>query len=400
MDSVYNAVMRIGIYGGTFDPIHFGHLSVARHMKSELNLDEVFFVVTAVPPHKRNIERTPDNLRYEMVRLALENEPGMTASADEIKAGGISYTFETLNRFKKRYQDAELFFIVGADMLEDFPTWRRPDEILRLANIAAVKRPNSSDDIALLGRSIETRFGGRVYVSEFSGPDISSTGIRQLIFNAKPIEGLTPLPVELFLYENGLYVPDSVKTIRDRLAGSLSMSRYRHTMLTVREAVALANRYEVDADSARLAAILHDCMKLPDKELFKYCLEMGIELSEEEKQCSYLIHSRLGAIAANRDYGVKDEAVLHAISVHTLGALNMNKLDKIIYLADKLEPSRTYPGIEALRQTAYVDLDAGVLAVMRHTIDFVENKGGAVNRTTLEAIDMLSNNYTIKTEEG
>lgn len=391
--------MRIGIYGGTFDPIHFGHLSVARHMQSELKLDEVYFVVTAVPPHKRSIARTPDGMRYEMVRLALENEPGMTASDDEIKEGGISYTFETLNRFKSRYRDAELFFIVGADMLEDFPTWRRPDEILRLASIAAVKRPNFSEDIARPGRSIEARFGGRVYVSEYTGSDISSTKIRQLVFNAKPIEGLTPLPVELFIYENGLYVPDSVKTIKDRLAGILSISRYRHTMLTVREAIALANRYEADADTARLAAILHDCMKLSDKELFEYCLERGIELSEEEKQYPYLIHSRLGAFAANRDYGVNDEAVLHAISVHTLGAVNMNKLDKIIYLADKLEPSRSYPGIEALRQKAYLDIDAGVLAVMRHTVDFVENKGGAVNKTTLAAIDRLSNNYTIKTEE-
>lgn len=390
--------MRIGIYGGTFDPIHNGHLSVAKHVKSELKLDEIRFVVTSVPPHKRGAMRTPDVLRYEMARLAVENEPGMFVSDDEIKAGGISYTCETLNRFKNLYNGADLFFIMGADMLEDFPTWRNPGEIMRLASVAAVKRPNSPDDIAALGRSVEASFGGRVYICEFSGPDISSTQIRRLMHDAKPIDELVPRSVELFIYENGLYIPEAVKNISDKLSHTLSPSRYRHTMLTVREAVVLAKCHGVDAESARMAAILHDCMKLNDDELLRYCTENGVELSDGEKRQPYLIHSRLGAMVANHKYGIDDNAIVHAISVHTLGDKNMSDLDKIIYLADKLEPSRSYPGIEQLRRLAYHDLNSAVIGVMHDTIEFIKQKGGCVNSTTLDAMAELSKKAT-KTQE-
>lgn len=388
---VYNyTIMRIGIFGGTFDPVHFGHIRVARAAVEELNLDTLYMVVASDPPHKSNRNRLSVDIRYQMLQLALRDEERVHASDIEIKRVGKSYTVDTLEEFSKRFRGSELFFIVGGDMLNDFPRWRAPEEILKMATLVGVTRPDTVSDMRLLADKIENLFGGTVILTQFSGPNISSTMIRDRVYNAKPINTLVPKEIELFIYEKALYMPDRIRRIRNSLCGRLGRKRLKHTMLTAREAVLLADIHGVDAEQARLAAVLHDCIKLPTRDLLAYARDHCYDLTDEEVANPYLIHARLGAVVAIDEYGVTDKEVLKAIESHTLGRVGMSDLDKVTYIADKIEPSRDYPDVmRRIRECAYLDLNLGMIEVMRHSMDYTIQFGREVNPTTRIAMDSI-----------
>ena len=367
--------MKIGIYGGTFDPVHMGHIFVARSVKQELGLDRVDFVVAADPPHKHSAERTPAALRFDMVCAALKRERGMRASDIEIRRGGVSYTVDTLREMKRINKKAGLYFIVGADMLEDFPKWKNPKEILEFATLVAVNRRGQERDIEALADGIRAEFGGRVEIISAEGPDISSTEIRRRVQNAQTVERLVPLSAEMLLYEKRLYQPKSIEQLAERVSNVLDEYRMRHTMLTVREAVGLAQYHGLSTEKARLAALLHDCAKLGDEDALRLAKEYGYTPNAEEQRAPGLLHGPLGAIRAQREFGIADEEIINAIGCHVFGRLNMTQLDKILYVADKAEFTRTYEGVDKLRDMAKKDLNGAVLMTMNNSIGHLLARG-------------------------
>ncbi|MCR5808023.1 MAG: nicotinate-nucleotide adenylyltransferase [Clostridiales bacterium] len=381
--------MKIGIFGGTYDPVHLGHIWTARSVKDELELNKLFMVVAADPPHKPNNDRTPGAIRYRMLDQALKNEERIFPSDVELKREGKSYTVDTVAHYKSQYRGAELFLVVGGDMLENFPQWREPARILSMAKLVAVSRPDEARDMRALADSIEAQFGGRVIISEFTGPDISSTEVRRRMRDAEPVDLLVTREIEHYMYRNALYMPERISAIKSRLAAVLNKKRLNHTMLTVLEAVKLAYCYSVDTEKARLAALLHDCIKLPNKELIRYCDEHCYDITEEERRNPYLIHARLGAVLAMEEYGVTDAEVLQAIKNHTLGRVGMSTLDKIIYVADKIEPSRDFDGVDEIREVAYRDINEAMLLVMKHSADYTVKNGRAINPSTQAVMDFL-----------
>ena len=383
---LYNKAMKIGIYGGTFDPIHLGHIAIAKAVRKELGLDRVYFVVAADPPHKPDNSRTPAQLRLAMADATLVRERGLLASDLEIIRGGKSYTVETLAEFKRIFPRAKLYFIVGADMLANFPTWYKPDEILSYAVLTAVQREGQAEDLPALAAEIEARFGGKVVISNACGPEISSTEVRRRMAEAEPIDDIVPTETELFIYENLLYAPEELKAYYAKLSADLDPSRLRHSMLTVREAIRLAAHYGLDTKKARLCAMLHDCAKLKKELLQERMDKLGFVPTEEEKENPYLIHSRLGAVAARADYGIDDPEILRAIELHTLGSADMTPFDEVIFLADKLEPTRDYRKIASIRRLAYRDMNAAVAAVIRNNIAYNESRGKSVHKTTYETL--------------
>lgn len=381
--------MRIGIFGGSFDPVHLGHIWMARSVANELELDKLFMVVAAAPPHKAENGRLPGNIRLRMVEAAVNNEPKIIASDIELKREGKSYTVDTVDAFRRQYRGAKLFFIVGGDMLENFPAWREPARILSMANLVAVTRPDERRDMRELADSVMSELGGRVLISSFTGPDISSTEVRRRMSEALPVDTMVARPTELFMYENALYMPQEITDIRARLSGVLKKRRLTHTMLTCCEAVKLAYRYGVDTKKARLAALLHDCIKLPNRELIEYCEKNCFDISEEERANPYLIHSRLGAVLAETEYGAADPEVIMAIRSHTLGRIGMSMLEKVIYVADKIEPTRDYDGLDDIRELAYEDIDKAMLRVMQHSAEYTAASGRTVNPSTGAVMDHL-----------
>ena len=260
-----------------------------------------------------------------------------------------------------------------------------------MAKLVAVTRPDEQRDMRALADSISSELGGSVILSSFTGPDVSSTEIRRRMNEALPVDTMVARPTELYMYENALYMPQEIADIRSRLSRILKKRRLSHTMLTACEAVKLACRYGADPKKARLAAVLHDCVKLPNKELIAFCEQNCYDLTDDERENPYLIHARLGAVLAEQDYGVADPEVLMAIRNHTLGRVGMSMLEKIIYVADKIEPSRDYEGLDEIRELAYKDIDGAMLLVMQHSAEYTAASGRAVNPSTASVMEYLQN---------
>jgi nicotinate-nucleotide adenylyltransferase len=200
--------MRLGIFGGTFDPVHFGHLLLAECCREQCNLDAVWFLPTAVPPHKREAELASADHRAAMLELAVAGHPAFSVCRYEIDRGGVNYTFETLAHFHDEDPTRELFFLIGADMFLDLPHWREPARILELAIPAVVRRPGAGElDFARLApfASSERIEAIRAHQVEMPAMGISSTEIRRRVAAGSSVRYWMPRAVEKYIETQRLY---------------------------------------------------------------------------------------------------------------------------------------------------------------------------------------------------
>ncbi len=174
--------------------------------------------------------------------------------------------------------------------------------------------------------------------------------------------------------------------MKEKLKKVLSEKRYNHCMGVCDEAVKMAKKYGVDEDKAYTAALLHDCAKGFDIDTqISMCKEYGIVLDDITLKCPAVIHAPLGAVIAQKEYGICDEEILEAIRVHTVGKENMSVLDKIIYIADMIEPNRDFRGVDELRKKAYEDIDTAFIASLKQSIMFNAKKNKIIHPDTLSA---------------
>jgi nicotinate-nucleotide adenylyltransferase len=202
------AMMRIGILGGSFDPVHFAHLLLAETCREQCRLDEVHFLPAAAPPHKMHRTLTAASHRLAMLHLAVAGHQAFRISPLEIERGGVSFTFESLRELTRRHPDATLFFLMGADSLRDLPMWREPAEICRLAIPVVVRRAGAPEpDLAVLRdiASPERLEEIRENQDEMPVVDFSSTAIRRAVGAGRSIRYQTPRAVEKYIETNGLY---------------------------------------------------------------------------------------------------------------------------------------------------------------------------------------------------
>ncbi|WP_232695435.1 nicotinate-nucleotide adenylyltransferase [Brevibacillus daliensis] len=189
---------RIGILGGTFDPIHNAHLLIAEQARDNLQLDEVWFMPAYIPPHKQEKrEITGAKHRVQMVQAAIADNPHFLMTSVELNRGGASYTFDTMNQLVKDYPDTRFFFIIGGDMIEMLPKWHRIDELVQHVRFIGFKRPHSVIS--------ETKYTPYIDLVPMSLWDLSSTLIRNKLAAGKSIRYLVPAEVERYIKENRLY---------------------------------------------------------------------------------------------------------------------------------------------------------------------------------------------------
>ena len=394
--------MKIGIYGGTFNPPHLGHVTAARAVFELLKLDRLLVIPAGLPPHKDLPDHSPTAAqRLEMTRLAAE-QMGLDGKVEvvdiELSRAGKSYTSDTLAQLKERYPDDELWLLMGTDMFLTLQAWHAPEEILSLAGIAAFGRTEAdTEELFSVQRDYlyKTYPQARIFTLTIPGViDVSSTELRQKLAAGEG-GALLPPAVYGYILRQGLYSTNadlkhlSISQLRPVALSYLKHKRIPHVLGTEQEAIRLAERYGADVEKARIAALLHDCTKKLDMESqLALCDHYGIQLDELEQVSLKLLHSKTGAALARDVFGV-DEEIYNAIWWHTTGHANMTLLEKIIYLADYIEPSRDFPGVDKLRSVCYKDLNEGLLLGLEMTIREMTDMGNPVHRATLEARDAL-----------
>ena len=394
--------MKIGIYGGTFNPPHLGHLTAAAAVISMLKLDKLLLIPASVPPHKLLPEGSPTaEQRLEMTRLAGE-QLGLGDRVEtldlELRRQGRSYTSDTLAEIKAQYPEDELWLLMGTDMFLTLQTWHEPEKILSLAGIAAFGRTEAdTEELFAIQRDYLYRTYPQARIFTLTVPgviDVSSTELRQELAAGKGGTLLAPA-VYGYILRNRLYGTDAdlkhltLSQLRPVALSYLKHKRIPHVLGTEQEAIRLAERYGADVEKARVAALLHDCTKKLDMpEQLTLCRQYGIELDELEQKALKLLHAKTGAAIARDVYGVDDE-IYRAIWWHTTGHADMTLLEKIIYLADYIEPSRDFPGVDDLRNCVYQNLDEGLLMGLQMTIDEMTEMGNPVHHATIEARDWL-----------
>ena len=392
--------MKIGVYGGTFNPPHLGHVAAARAVVEALGLRELYLIPAGLPPHKTLPAGTPDGeKRLEMTRMAanqLRLSVSVAALDIELYRDGKSYTVETLETLKAQRPDAELWLLLGADMFLSLHTWYHTDRILSLAGIAAFGRTGEDADAQFsVQRENLYRTFPQARIFTLAIPDVvnvSSTEVRETLSHGGGARLLPPAVYGYILREK-LYGTDAdlkrlpLSQLRPVALSYLDPRRVPHVLGAEQEAIRLCIRYGGDVDKARRAALLHDCTKrLSPEEHFALCERYGIALDDVERRNPKLLHALTGAAIAREVYGMDDETV-RAIRYHTTGRAHMSLLEKIMYLADYIEPSREFPGVEELRRVCYENLDRGLALGLEMTVREMTERGEALHRATLDALE-------------
>jgi len=384
MTAEFKNCKRFAIMGGTFDPIHYGHLIAAEAVKHQLNVERVVFIPLGTSVHKTSQIVTPSRHRFLMSAMAIESNPFFYISSIEIDRPGGSYTIDTILHLKSICDhDAEIFFITGADAVKEILTWKDSDHLVEICTVVAVTRPghNTSD----------VPYKDLIQFLDVPALDISSSDIRSRVANGKTIKYLLPEAVEAYIYKHRLYSNNAydMEKLHQYVQSALSKKRYTHTLGVAKEAETLAKHHNADTNKAYVAGLLHDCAKeIPTCTQIEKCGQLGIKLDKLMREQTALIHSFLGAAIAEQELNIKDNEILNAIAYHTTGRKGMSLLEKIIFVADFIEPNRMpFDGLNELRELAYKNLDLALLKCMQQKIKNTKNKQQTVYPQGLEALE-------------
>ncbi len=387
-------MQRIGIYGGTFNPPHWGHFRAAEYARKALNLDRLLMIPDRIAPHKVLPDGSPEPWqRLEMTALGAGE--GIQVSDLELKREGPSYTYLTVQALHEQYPQAKLFLLMGTDMFLSFSSWRHPEIILRHGALGVFYRgdPGEKAKIEAVKREMEAK-GAEVHLVENPVTAISSTQLRRMLV-LRCASDFLPGPVEDYIYRQGLYGTGrdyrnlSVEELRETVTGLLKPDRVAHVLGCAQTAGELARRYGANEEDAVRAGLLHDITKALDGPLqLTLCRSYGTMLDEFSTKNPKTLHALTGSLAAERIFG-ENEAVVQAIRCHTTGKADMNLLEKIIYVADYMEPNRDFPGVEDLRGLAYEDITKALKLGLNMTLDMLRSQNRDISPESAQAIAYL-----------
>ena len=385
--------MRIGIYGGSFDPVHDGHIAMINSALKSGFIDLVIVIPSVRNNFKLYSNKLPPPYRLCMMKETIEGLGIKNCLVNDIEFGidGVSYTSVVLEKLtsdeyirdflisndikkKKAEEHHEFFWIMGSDTLGTFETWYNPGGILNHAALLAAVRPGDTTDVERTADSIRKNLGGKVEIFRLNGVDCSSSAI-----TSSGDFSMVPEPAREFIKRHALYTENTkLEGVSDEARKQffessvwmykyLGAKRLLHTLNVGYLSAHLADVFGCDKDKALIAGALHDCAKeLPLEKQTELAKKYSGDLFTEKK----LLHSPAGAVFARDEFGIEDKEILDAICYHTTGRGNMTLLEKIVYLADKIEPSRNYTDLTPIRTAAEIDLDSA----MRMTALAVKNK--------------------------
>ena len=383
---------RIGIYGGSFNPPHVGHIGAAQAAIAELRLDRMLLMPAFQSPDKQKPEIDPAH-RLQMLRLAAE--PDMEVSDLEISRGGISYTVQTLEQLHKEHPDAELVLCMGSDMFLNLQKWKDPQRIMELAEIAVFQRGDKGEKAGIeQQKQLLESTGARITAVANPVGTIASSDLRRLLAFGCGECFLHP-DVYAYIQDNGLYHTRKdwknlpMEQLEKTVISLLKPQRVRHVLGCRDTSAELARIWGANETDAARAGMLHDVTKALDGPLqLTLCKAYDIMLDEFSTKNPKTLHALTGSLVADRIFG-ENQAVVDAICSHTTGKGNMNTLEKIIYVADYMEPNRDFPGVDELRYLAHTNLDKALKLGLEMTLSVLKERGSDISPESAEALQYL-----------
>ena len=386
---------RIGIFGGSFDPPHIGHIQSAQQSAKALGLDRLLMIPAAQPPHKSGCNVSAEH-RLRMLQIACGDDPVLQPSDMELRRVGPSYTYETVEAVRTAYPDAEVYLLMGSDMFLSILSWKCPERILARATLAVFCRGDKGEKekISQQKAALEQQ-GHKVCVVENDVVQISSTQMRRLLaFHCA--DSFLPAGVGDYIRENDLYNVNAnwknlpMEQLEKVVISLLNPNRVNHVLGCRDTAARLARIWGVDETDAARAGMLHDVTKAIDGPLqLTLCKAYGKVLSAFSQKYPKTLHALTGSLVAERIFG-ENEKVVSAIECHTTGKGNMTMLEKIIYVADYMEPNRDFPGVDKLRHYAETDMDAALKLGLEMTLEHLKRQGAEVSPESKEALEYLN----------
>jgi nicotinate-nucleotide adenylyltransferase len=399
--------VRLAILGGSFNPVHLGHLYLADAAISNFGFDRVLLIPAFRSPFKQGAAAPSSQDRLAMLAASIPGDPRLLVDDCEIRREGVSYTVDTLTDVYRRYlPEAKLALILGDDLARDFPQWKKSDQILAMADIIIARR--------ILSEAVDYPYPCRQMRNEVI--EVSSAQVRDLIGQGKHWRYLVPAGARTIIEERGLYGlpaslpvsgpagisadalvpgPDLIIRMEAEARRTLSLSRFLHSRQVAVMASDLCRIFGLDSRAGYLAGIVHDIGKhLGDEELIRLAKTDRLPISPLEKQKPSLLHGRAGAVLLKKQYGIRDRSVLDAVRYHTAGSDSMDPLAKVLYIADKIESSRETvdPGLRDFRGyagTGEQGLDRLFEKIFSETVAWLRSKKFDLYDGTLKLLAKL-----------
>ncbi len=379
--------MKTAIYGGSFNPPHLGHVKAAATVWEKLEPDRFLIIPTNIPPHKDIAEGSPSpEQRMELCRLAFQDIPGVELSDMEIKREGRSYSADTVSILREKYPEDELYLVIGSDMFLSFCQWYKFQYLLENCVLTVLSREEDDRrELEEFKAEMEEKYSARVLLLSHEPLPMSSEDVRDRLRLGLGSDMLPDAVYAEIIRKRYYDAEPELTWLRQKVIPMLSSERIAHTAGCEHEAVQLAKLWGEDPEKAAVAGILHDSTKnLRYDEQLILCDKYGIILDNAQKENPKLLHAITGAALAKDMFGVSEE-ISQAIRWHTTGKPDMTTLEKIIYLADYIEPTRNFDGVEQLRELAYEDLDKALALGLEMSLEELRRQNVEPHRDTVEA---------------
>ncbi|MFN2364728.1 MAG: nicotinate-nucleotide adenylyltransferase [Halarsenatibacteraceae bacterium] len=370
---------NIIIYGGTFDPPHLGHLFLAEAAREKQGAEQVVFLPAGDPPHKQNKKISDSSHRYNMVYLATKDNPYFKVSDFEIKQSGLSFTAKTLSYFKEK--GFKVSFIIGADSLDEIFSWKNPEYILKNSELLVLPRKEYNIEKILIENKYKN-YLDNINKLNTGRIDFSSSQIRNRVRNNQRIKYMTPFEVEEYIVRNRLYLSSNskiidinlVEQIKHYLKNNLSDYRYKHTLRVV-ETASKINPDQSQLQKVKIAALCHDlCKGYSNLKLQELVKKSNWPLKTFEYSKESLLHGPASAYLTEIKFDIRDSQILEAIRYHTIGHPDLSLIGKIVFLADKIEPGRDYPGRDAIYSLSLKNIDQAILKLTDHNLQYLTDR--------------------------
>ncbi len=381
--------MTLAILGGSFNPVHVGHLALADAVLSTFHYDRILLIPSFQSPFKESGQGVSSEDRLDLLLASVGADGRIGVDDCEIKRQGISYTIDTLNDIENRYKPrGKIGLVLGDDLIEGFPGWRNAEELAQRTDLILARR--------LFQTPVSFPYPHRDLRNDIIS--VASNEIRRRISEGQAWKYLVPPGARDLIQDRRLYgytadplAPEGspeppitlISRVEEYARSLLPRNRFLHSRQVALFSQDLCSRFGLPPAQGYLAGIAHDlCKGMADDQLKELALVDGLSLSPLEEAKPSLLHARAAAVLLKSRFGVETEAVLEAIRFHTTGAIGMGPLAKIVYVADKIEPSRT--GVRGeLRVLAQTEgLDRLFYKVLQDTAAYLQSKGRELSEET------------------